>query len=239
MQRRAAARAARRSSFRAVLPALAVTLCTVLLPSLTPVRAADVEVRVQDPAARGVPGIVVIAEPARPTHDRSAVRTAVMDQIHMQFVPNILVIQTGSAVDFPNSDQIRHQVYSFSAAKKFELSLYEGHQYPPVLFDRAGLVTVGCNIHDNMIGYIYVTDSPFFGRTDAAGRVVLHGLPAGDYTLTLWHPGMHEPGGKTLHAKLMLAAGGARAQQLFKLTRPLLPDMNATGDMGSMRWAQD
>jgi hypothetical protein len=169
---------------------------------------------------------------------RSAVRTVVMDQIHMQFVPNILVIQTGSAVDFPNSDQIRHQVYSFSAAKKFELSLYAGHKYPPLVFDHAGLVTMGCNIHDSMIGYIYVTDSPFFGRTDASGQLVLRGLPAGDYTLTIWHPGMHEPDDKTLHRHLSLGAND-HSVQLFKLTRQLHPDMNSMGDMGSMRWAQD
>lgn len=243
MQRCVEARVAKGGSFRAALLALAVTLCTVLLSALIPVRAAEVrgaelEVRVQDRAARGVAGVVVIAEAVRPTHERSAVRTVVMDQIHMRFVPNILVIQTGSAVDFPNSDQVRHQVYSFSAAKKFELSLYAGHQYPPVLFDRAGLVTVGCNIHDNMIGYIYVTDSPYFGRTDASGHLLLQDLPAGDYTLTVWHPGMHEPGGKSLHAQITVTAG-AQAQQLFTLTRPLLPDMSAMGDMGSMRWAQD
>lgn len=156
----------------------------------------------------------------------------------MQFVPNILVIQTGSSVDFPNSDQIQHQVYSFSRAKRFELSLYAGHKYPPVLFDRAGLVVVGCNIHDNMIGYIYVTDSPFFGRTDAAGQLLLHGLPAGGYTLTLWHPGMHEPTGQTLHRHISLAAD-EHADQSFTLTHPLRSDMNSMGDMGNMRWAQD
>ena len=231
-------RVVKRSSFCTALLTLAVTIGTVLLPAFSAVRAAELEVRVHDRGARAVPGVVVIAAPDMPTHDRSAVRTAVMDQIHMQFVPNILVIQTGSAVDFPNSDRIRHQVYSFSPAKKFELSLYAGHQYPPVLFDRAGLVIVGCNIHDTMIGYIYVTDSPFFGRTDATGRVLLRGLPAGGYSLTVWHPGIHEPGGKALHAHVTLSAA-APAQQLFTLTRPLLPDMNAMGDMGSMHWAQD
>jgi plastocyanin len=117
-----AGRAVKRSSFRTSLLSLAVTICTVLLPALTPVRAGELAVQVQDRSARGVAGVVVIAEPDLPTRERSAVRTRVMDQIHMQFVPNILVIQTGSAVDFPNSDQVRHQVYSFSPAKKFELS---------------------------------------------------------------------------------------------------------------------
>jgi plastocyanin len=225
-------------SFRR-LRAAAVTLGTVLLTVAVPaVQAAELTVAVQDHSAHGIPGVVVLAEPDHPTREHRAVRTVVMDQIHMQFVPNILVIQTGSAVDFPNSDRIRHQVYSFSAAKSFELSLYAGHKYPPVLFDRAGLVTVGCNIHDNMIGYIYVTDSPFFGRTDAHGRLLLQDLPAGDYTLTIWHPGMHEPDGQALRRHVSLGSD-ERAAQFFTLTRALRADMNAIGDMGSMHWAQN
>jgi plastocyanin len=237
MPRRPRGHAVGRGSFTARLAA-GVILCTVLLGAALPARSAELAVSVQDGSSRGVTGVVVLAEPDLPMHDRSAVRTVVMDQIRMQFVPNVLVIQTGSGVDFPNSDQIRHQVYSFSAAKTFELSLYAGRKYPPVVFDRAGLVTVGCNIHDNMIGYIYVTDSPFFGRTDASGQLLLHDLPAGGYTLTIWHPGLHEPGGKTPQRHLSLGAD-ERSNQLFKLTRPLHPDMSATGDMGNMRWAQD
>ena len=215
-----------------------VILYTLSTMAGTAARAADLDVSVQDSAARGVAGIVVIAEADRPEKDHGAVRTVIMDQIHMQFVPNILVVQTGSAVEFPNSDQIKHQVYSFSAAKKFELSLYAGHKYPPVIFDRAGLVTVGCNIHDNMIGYIYVTDSPFFGRTDKSGRTSLRGLPPGDYTLTIWHPGMHEASGKTVQRHISLASG-AHADEAFTLAHTLRPDMSSMGDMGSMRWAQD
>lgn len=215
-----------------------VTVCTLLVLGLTQAMAAELSVSVQDRSAHGLAGIVVLAEPDQPTHDRSAVRRVVMDQIHMQFVPNVLVIQTGSAVDFPNSDQIRHQVYSFSRAKTFELSLYAGHKYPPVVFDRAGLVVVGCNIHDNMIGYIYVTDSPFFGRTDVSGRLLLHGLPAGGYTLTIWHPGMREPPGDALRRHITLAAD-EHSNQSFTLTRPLRSDMSGMGDMGNKRWAQD
>ena len=212
-------------------------LCTLWLLAAIDAQAAELEVSVQDSASHGVPGLVVVAEPDHATSSPSAVRTAVMDQLHMRFVPNILVIQTGSAVDFPNSDQIRHQVYSFSAAKKFELSLYAGHKYPPVVFDRAGVVTVGCNIHDNMIGYIYVTDSPFFGRTDASGKLLLHALPAGDYTLRVWHPGLHEMG-QSLQRHISLGAED-HGTQAFRLTHPLRPDMSSMGDMGSMRWAQD
>jgi plastocyanin len=216
-----------RGSLRAAL------LCGAWLVAGHAAGAADLSVAVQEPAGHGVEGIVVLAEPDVASSDHSAVRTVIMDQKHMQFVPDILVIQTGSAVDFPNSDQIKHQVYSFSPAKTFQLSLYAGRRYPPVRFDRPGLITVGCNIHDFMIGFIYVTDSPFFGRTDADGKLQLHGLAGGGYLVTLWHPGMHEPGGTFVRRRVTLTAD-ASASELFQLTHPLHRDMP---HMGNKRWA--
>ena len=237
LPQRAADRVAGPNSFRLLLAASVTPSSHSLDCQPRQLRPRSSTVIVQDSSARGAQGIVVIAEPdvAQP-RSPSAVRTAVMDQRQMQFVPNVLVVQTGSAVDFPNSDQIEHQVYSFSPAKRFELSLYAGHKYPPVLFDRAGLVVLGCNIHDTMIGYIYVTDSPFFGRTDVAGRLQLHKLPAGGYTLLVWHPGMQERGGSPLRRHVTLAAN-AQASEEFALTHALHRDMG--GSMGSMRWAED
>ncbi len=78
---------------------------------------------------------------------------------------------SASYVQFPNKDNIRHHVYSFSAARKFELPLYSGTPAQPVLFDKVGVVKLGCNIHDWMIGYIYVTETPYFGKSNAEGRV--------------------------------------------------------------------
>lgn len=103
-------------------------------------------------------------------------------------------MQTGTRVTFPNSDNVRHQVYSFSPAKHFELKLYSGTHTSSELFDQAGLVTLGCNIHDWMLGYIYVVDTPWFGKSDAAGAIRLSHVPAGSYTLQLWHPRMAAPG---------------------------------------------
>ena len=99
----------------------------------------------------------------------------------------VLAVRTGSLVRFPNNDQIRHQVYSFSPAKKFELPLFQGSTAAPVRFDQAGLVTVGCNIHDWMLGYIVVLDTPYFGKSGSDGRVQID-APAGSYTLRVWHP---------------------------------------------------
>jgi plastocyanin len=114
---------------------------------------------------------------------------AVMDQIDKQFVPAVLAVATGTAVSFPNRDDIRHQVYSFSPAKRFELRLYEGTPSAPLTFDQPGLVILGCNIHDWMLGYVYVTDDPWFGVSDAEGRIHLD-APAGQYPATLWHPAL-------------------------------------------------
>ena len=110
---------------------------------------------------------MVIAEPTVGGLKPAQGQKAIMDQRKLMFVPDVLVVQTGTAVDFPNSDQVRHQVYSFSGAKTFELALYAGRAHAPVVFDRSGLVTLGCNIHDSMVGYIWVTDSPW---SDAAAR---------------------------------------------------------------------
>jgi hypothetical protein len=98
----------------------------------------------------------------------------------------------GSKVHFPNSDHIRHQVYSFSAARKFELPLYGGTDAPPVVFDKPGVVVLGCNIHDWMVGYIYVSETPFFATTQAAGTATLEDLPPGAYRVQLWHPNMEQ-----------------------------------------------
>lgn len=195
-------------------------LCAVLQLPLPIASAVDLTVTVRDANDQAVEGVVLVADPDAGVEKKRTPRVAVMDQINMQFVPDVLVIQSGSSVDFPNSDQIQHQVYSFSAPKKFQLSLYAGHKYPPVEFGRPGLVTVGCNIHDSMLAYIYVTDSPYFGKSDAQGTLVLHDLPAGNYTLTARHPQLREggPNGVQLHLTL---AEGTHQEALFHLSQPM------------------
>jgi len=112
---------------------------------------------------------------------------AVVDQIDKKFVPRVSVVRTGTTITFPNSDRIRHQVYSFSQAKTFNLKLYAGSPKTPVLFDQPGLVVLGCNIHDNMVAFVGVVDSPYFTKTTDAGAAALN-LPPGRYRLRLWHP---------------------------------------------------
>ena len=126
-------------------------------------------------------------------------RPAIMDQVNKEYLPLVVPVQVGTAVTFPNKDNIRHHVYSFSPAKVFELKLYSGTPAKAVVFDKPGAVVLGCNIHDWMVGYIYVVDTPYFAKTDPSGSARLEGLPAGDYQVRIWHPYM-----KTAPAPLSL-----------------------------------
>ncbi|MCC4616654.1 methylamine utilization protein [Xanthomonas campestris pv. asclepiadis] len=164
-----------------------IGLVSVLLAycAATAVVATPVSVTVVDANGMLVDAVVSL-EPARSVA-AGAPRTVEMDQVNSQFVPAVLAVRTGTLVRFPNNDQIRHQVYSFSPAKRFELPLFQGTKATPIRFDQAGLVTIGCNIHDWMLGYIVVLDTPYFGKTGSDGRVQLD-APAGTYTLRVWHP---------------------------------------------------
>jgi plastocyanin len=117
---------------------------------------------------------------------------ATIDQREKQFVPKVTVLRTGTTVTFTNSDHIRHQVYSFSASKTFTLKLYAGSPQTPIVFDKPGLVVLGCNIHDNMLAFVGIVDSPYFGKADSSGHVALE-VPAGRYRMRLWHPNLREP----------------------------------------------
>ena len=115
-----------------------------------------------------------------------------MDQRHREFVSHILAIHAGESVLFPNSDNIQHHIYSFSPANSFEVQLYKDVAPKPITFDKAGIVVLGCNIHDWMVGYVYVSDAPYVAQTNEKGEWSLN-LPADDYTLTLWHPNLDTP----------------------------------------------
>ncbi|CAM8668156.1 Methylamine utilization protein MauL [Comamonadaceae bacterium] len=107
-------------------------------------------------------------------------------QIAKQFSPQIAVVTPNTSVLFPNKDTVRHHVYSFSPAKKFELKLYSGVPAAPVVFDKPGVAVLGCNIHDNMVAWVLIVETPYFGVTDGKGRLTLD-APAGNYQLKAWH----------------------------------------------------
>jgi plastocyanin len=156
-----------------------------------PAAAGDVAASIRDSGNQPVEDAVVAAVPeGRPSTPPVKPGHEVVDQINLEFVPHVKPILVGSPVYFPNKDHVRHHVYSFSPAKRFELPLYAGTPAEPVVFDRPGIVTIGCNIHDWMIGYIYVAETPYLARTGADGRARLENLPAGRYVIRVWHPRM-------------------------------------------------
>src|SRR5271170_2337190 len=154
--------------------ALAILAGLTLLWDAAPGHTAELHVLVKDHHGKLVADAVILAVPLDPKsglHVKSL--PDAVDQVDKQFVPYVKPVLVGATVRFPNSDNIRHQVYSFSPAKKFELPLYGGLEATPVIFDKPGVVVLGCNIHDWMIGYIYVSETPFFAKTGPAGTAVI------------------------------------------------------------------
>jgi plastocyanin len=199
--------------------ALALLIATTHTGEAT---AGDLEIRVRDREGHGVEDVVVVAHPTGSAKLPPAQPAeAIMDQQKRKFVPQVLVVRTGTVVAFPNNDTVSHQVYSFSPARRFQLALYKGEAHPPLTFDAPGLVVLGCNIHDEMVGYIYVTDSPYFARTGADGSASIRGLPAGTYRLEAWGPRVADPPEALARTVRLEATGDVVAD--WRLTRPLRP----------------
>lgn len=148
--------------------------------------AAELSLQIRDSSGKAVSDAVVVLH-GNGSDSAARPAGADIDQIDKEFVPYVSVIRTGTAVRFPNKDNIRHHVYSFSPAKKFELKLYSGIPAEPVVFDKPGIVTLGCNIHDWMLAHVLVTDSAWFARSNAKGELRIS-APEGDYRLQIWHP---------------------------------------------------
>jgi plastocyanin len=154
---------------------------------------AEIAATVTDEQGLPVADAVVVAVPgdggARPpAKGVESTRAGVVDQVDKEFTPKVTAIFVGTAVTFPNHDDVRHQVYSFSPAKRFELPLYAGVPAAPIVFDKPGVVVLGCNIHDWMVGYIYVSESPYFAKTGKDGKAIIAELPPRTYAVRVWHP---------------------------------------------------
>src|SRR6266536_4153018 len=158
---------------------------------------AEIAATVTDDQGLPVADAVVVAVPADgsarpPAKAGERPRAGVVDQVDKEFTPKVTAVLVGTAVTFPNHDDVRHQVYSFSPAKRFELPLYAGVPAGPVVFDKPGVVVLGCNIHDWMVGYIYVSESPYFAKTAGDGKAVISDLPPRAYVVRVWHPDQDE-----------------------------------------------
>jgi len=212
-----ARRAEWKTAFQGLAP-LAALACALAFHG--PVHAATLVITVKTPDGHTLQGAVVTAYPLDGTPRKPAPIKAVMDQVNRAFAPDLLVIPVGSTVTFPNSDSVSHQIYSFSPVKRFQLPLYRGTPYPPVHFDQAGVVTLGCNIHDEMVGYLVVTDAPYYGRTDARGTWSSE-LVHGRYRITIWHPRMRDEAAD-LERELTIGEGD-HAELTLRLVKSLTP----------------
>ncbi len=175
------------------IPLFVCLAASALLPgTVASVRAAELRIALQD-AESGAPLADAVVEVLLPAELQAAHTTTgefSVDQIDKEFVANVTVVPRGSSVRFPNSDDILHHVYSFSPAKVFELPLYGNGQNIEYqqLFDVAGVVELGCNIHDWMLGYVYVAQTSLALKTDAQGQATLSGVPPGTHEVRVWHP---------------------------------------------------
>ena len=204
------------------LPVAALAAVVLMAGLATSAAAGAIEASIKDTGGKPVAEAVIIAvAPAGPRPASPRAGKIVVDQQNRQFVPHVQPVVVGTEVVFPNKDNIRHHVYSFSPPKKFELPLYKGTEAPPVKFDKPGLVVLGCNIHDWMLGYVVVLETPHFQTTDASGRARLESLPPGTYAVRVWHARLAEadtPAPQTI----TIAAG---KDERIELALKLKPDV--------------
>ena len=182
-----------------------------MLLAAAPATAGDVVVQVRTAAGAPVPNAVVTLYPGGRPAPLGAAGHYQIAQRDLQFAPFVLVVPVGAQVSFPNFDDVRHHVYSFSPVRRFELRLYAREQARSVRFDRPGIVPLGCNIHDNMIAFIHVADTGFAARTDAAGRASFADVPAGAAVVRVWHPYLRAPA-NLIQLRLAVAPAGRQTQ---------------------------
>ncbi len=173
----------------ALLPHVRTALLGGALALMTlPAHAGDVAARVADQNGRSLEDAIVWAQPMSGQTPARDTRTVSIVQRDKRFIPRVTAVQVGTPVHFPNEDTVRHHVYSFSPAKVFSLKLYVGNPPSPVIFDKQGEVVLGCNIHDQMLAFVYGVDTPYFVRSGADGSGRIANLLPGDYDLHVWHP---------------------------------------------------
>ena len=197
-------------------------LAAILLLPLS-AAAAEVKVVVRDghgnPVSDAVVSMTGVSANAPPRS--AAPSTSIIDQKDLAFVPYLQVFRPGDSVVVRNSDRTRHHVYSFSATKQFEFVLAPGESSRALRLDKLGVVAVGCNIHDQMIAYLVVSDAPWVARTGNDGQISLTGLPPGDYRVDVWQPRMRPGQDDRSQSVRMLSAGDSRT---MTVDVALLPD---------------
>jgi hypothetical protein len=200
------------------------TAALLLFASACPAGAAELTIELRTPAGEPVPNAVVSLYPGGKPAPFGPMRGPFqIAQRDIQFQPFVLIVPVGGQVAFPNYDSFRHHVYSFSPAKRFELKLYAREQDRSVRFDKAGVVPLGCNIHDQMTAFVKVSDTGLAARSDASGRIVFADVPAGAVLARLWHPWLRAPGNQAELRWILPARGGQRHALTVKLRPPPRP----------------
>lgn len=171
--------------------------------------AAALEVRVIDASGKPIPGAVVHLESPEAKQAAKPLGGIEIAQVGKAFVPLVTVVPVGTPVAFPNRDTVRHHVYSFSPAKRFEIKLYVGTPANPVVFDRPGIAVLGCNIHDHMAAWVVVVETPWYGQSDSEGRWRTNHVPPGNYRLRTWHTDL-PVGSPALDQPLTVTASGTQ-----------------------------
>jgi plastocyanin len=208
-------RLANRSLFAGQTLAYAFVACVSLYGG--PASAATLAVQVFDANGKPLADAAVFLESKEARAAAKPGREVAVEQVDRQFKPRMSIVTAGTAVVFPNLDKVRHHVYSFSPTKNFELKLYAGTPTSPVVFERSGIALLGCNIHDNMSAWVVVVDTPYFGRTDADGRVALERVPTGAYQLRAWHTSQ-PVGAPASEQAVAVADSPSSASSLTRLT---------------------
>lgn len=200
-----------------IIPHLFIAALTSMFAISFTAKADDTSViiRVIDQSGNSVPEAVVTltSDGVMPALDN--VSKAVMAQRNVTFEPHILAIPKGTEVWFPNEDDFRHHIYSFSKAQQFEIRLYGGDEEKRITFDTAGVVALGCNIHDSMLAYIYVADTPYVRKANENGRIEFLSVIPNDYSVTVWHPRMKNDKSDT--GTMITVSQGKAAEQEISL----------------------
>lgn len=183
------------------LALLTLTLCPLAA------QAVPLTVQLRGPGGQPLAGAALAVEvKGRPAKTSTA--KAEIGQRDRQFTPQVLIVQTGTAVNFPNFDTVRHHVYSISPIKVMDIKLYSGTPTEPVVFDKPGVAALGCNIHDKMSAHVIVVDTALFGRTDDKGQLTLD-LPPGEHSVKAWHAAQKSPTLQSLRLSVPAAGGNA------------------------------
>jgi plastocyanin len=169
-------------------PARALATLVAGLLAAAGARGATLQVQVSGADGKPIAEAVAYLESPAAMAAARPLKGQEIEQKDRQFTQRVSVVPLGSEIEFPNRDKVRHHVYSVSPAKTFDLKLYIGKPVNPVVFDRAGVAVLGCNIHDEMVAFVVVVPTPHYGQSTASGSIKLDNVPAGSYQLLVWHP---------------------------------------------------